>query len=151
MRQNLTLWEKALADILNQTVKFDESNLFLVEIDGQLINFHYQDTLLVIYACVGQLVDDKQAIELLKANCFWKGTKGATLSLLDEETIVLALQCSIQNKAQLNNRFIAFLSALSYWTQQQNNTDGKAVNQSPDNKVTNERAASKRWLTLDLL
>ena len=153
MRQNLSLWEKALTDVLNQTVKFDESGVFLAEIEQQLINFHYQDTILVIYACVGELENLAQATKLLEANCFWKGTKGGTLSMLDDNTVILAIQCSIQNKTNLNQQLTDFLVVLNYWASQllapihnPKETSQAATKSSPDNK-----AESKRWLSIDLL
>ncbi len=155
MRQNLSLWEKALTDVLHQTVKFDESGVFLAEMEQQLINFHYQDAMLVIYACAGQLEDSAQACKLLRANCFWKGTKGATLSMLDDDTVILAFQCSIQNKASLNQQLTDFLVVLNYWAAQLSATENKtgsghaspaSAKQSKDNS-----AESRRWLSIDLL
>ncbi len=152
MRQNLTLWEKALSDALNQTVKFDESDVFLAEIDLQLINFHYQDSVLVIYACVGEINNPQQALELLQANCFWQATKGATLSLMEDETVVLALQCSIQNKSNLNQLITQFLSTLYHWSQYlTSQSDSTGITESKSKLISNSKTESKRWLSIDLL
>ena len=154
MRQNLSLWEKALTDVLNQTVKFDESNVFLAEIEQQLINFHYQDTILVIYACVGQLTDSTQATALLQANCFWKGTKGGTLSMLDDDTVILASQCSIQNKSNLNQTLTDFLVVLNYWASKllvQTNSKSSLDTDSKTSKPFDHNPESNRWLSIDLL
>ncbi|MBM7071993.1 type III secretion system chaperone [Shewanella sp. 202IG2-18] len=150
MRQNLTLWEKALSEVLNQAVKFDESDVFLAEIEQQLINFHYQDTVLIIFACAGQLENQQQATALLQANCFWQGTKGATFSTMDDGTIVLALQCRIQNKANLNQLLTDYLITLNYWSHRLL-CDLSLPKENAPQKLQTTKAESKRWLSIDLI
>lgn len=71
----------------------DEDGYGAIEIDGLAVHLQYDDERdeVVIFARLGQAEPDRLEeiyTELLAANLFWQGTRGATLSIEPEDGIV---------------------------------------------------------------
>lgn len=112
-------WEKVLGDTVGQPVSFDEFSLTAVmfEEPKMIVNFELRVNELVIYALVGELIEERQMRGLLEGNCLWNSTNGATLSLLDEKRVLFAMSVSHQDKLRFSELLSGFVDAASYWQQ----------------------------------
>lgn len=75
----------------------------------------------VLYAVAGQLPPGAGMAEtLLRANRFWRGTGGATLSLDDNARVILARRLSAValTPAQFCDAFTGFVDQLHHWAGQ---------------------------------
>ncbi|MCS0419374.1 type III secretion system chaperone [Vibrio diabolicus] len=112
-------WEKVLGDTVGQPVSFDEFSLTAVmfEEPKMIVNLELRVNELVIYALVGELIEERQMRGLLEGNCLWNSTNGATLSLLDEKRVLLAMSVSHQDQLRFSELLSGFVDAASYWQQ----------------------------------
>ena len=76
----------------------------------------------VLYAVVGQLPPHGTGVAetLLRANRFWRGTGGATLSLDENARVILARRLSAValTPAQFCDAFTGFVDQLHHWADQ---------------------------------
>ncbi|EDP60145.1 type III secretion system chaperone [Vibrio sp. AND4] len=112
-------WEKVLGDAVEQPVSFDEFSLAAVMFDKpkMMVNFEYRTNELVVYALVGELIEEKQMRLLLEGNCLWNSTNGATLSLFDENRVLLTLAVNHQDQLRFSDLLSGFVDAADYWQQ----------------------------------
>jgi hypothetical protein len=113
----MTEWEEAISRLTGVAVVFDDNGLdSIVDAPSALtIGFHCQAGELTIYSQVGVLDDDSRLRSLLAANCFWRETGGATLSLFDERRIVLARWLAAGSVSDLAVRYADFIAAARRW------------------------------------
>lgn len=105
----------------------DAQGLRSIALDQQHIVHLQADALaqeVVLYAVVGQLSPHSVGMAeiLLRANRFWRGTGGATLSLDDNASprVILARRLSLValTPAQFSDAFTGFVDQLHHWADQ---------------------------------
>ncbi|WP_064609298.1 type III secretion system chaperone [Photobacterium sp. J15] len=133
---NKEAWQQALSDVTGVMLEFDENDAASLQLQvySLVTNFYYRRSEVVLYSEVGW-IGETPPMELLKANCMWQQTNGATLSVFEENRVLLAVTLNEAMAPHWQAMYDRFVQAAAYWAEQLSGSESDD-GISTDNELT---------------